>query len=186
MNQLTNIICWEIQIIFYVLIILQKSTNISTCHLHNYVYIIDNMITYNLWKIINCKHRLPSGSQTVVSGFIVMLSFNLCTTWIVHINSCLQNNILVMLIVHNFIPIIGKLYRDCRVFKVWEPLVYMYSTGGCLGRLGRRFDKPWNIILILNYLVAALLQPAENQAPTLPAPSLEFPHHRHCLHLHEL
>ena len=36
----------------------------------NYLFIICDRITYNLWRIMNCKQGLQSGTQTEVRGLI--------------------------------------------------------------------------------------------------------------------
>ena len=44
-------LCWEIQIILLVLIVLQINQEFLHFPLHNYLFIIRDMITYNLGKV---------------------------------------------------------------------------------------------------------------------------------------
>ena len=128
MNKLRNIIC-------YILFVLGNS-NYITCfkyckqnnkflhfYLHNYLFIIPDMITYNVGKVNHVTKWFSNWDPQCHNDCWV----SICSPHELFILTlCLENNILVRLIFLNFIPYCRS-SKNCmgtvHFFTVWEPLV---------------------------------------------------------------
>ena len=100
-NLLHTFCVGKIQIILLVLIDLPKNHEFSIFHLHNYLFIICDMITYNLGKVNHVTKWFSNLYPQFHSDGLV----SICSpheSFILPLS--LENNNLVILIVLNFIP----------------------------------------------------------------------------------